>query len=204
MKIYPTQAGFTLLEVLVAVGIAFLIGLGVTTMFVDTFRLNRSISENLDINGEARRAIKIIVAETRTASPSSLGAYPIDQVGTSSLIFYSDIDSDPHKERIRYFLQNTTLKRGVTDPSGSPLVYNTATEKITEMVHDIQNSSTSPLFSYYDDTYTGSESALVAPISVSVVRLVGVNMIVRRDAEASSTSRVYTTQVSLRNLKDNL
>lgn len=197
------NSGFTLIEILIALSIFVLIGLMATKLLFDIFHVNRNVSDSLTQTGEARRAIKTMIAELRTASQSSLGAYALEQTGTSSLIFFSDIDSDSEKERIRYFIQSGTLMRGVTNPTGLPLVYNTASEVRTELVHAIKNSSTTPLFSYYNETYAGTTTPLVAPINISVVRLVKIYMLVN-NSTASSTPDIYTTQVNLRNLKDNL
>ncbi len=204
IKSFYKNSGFTLVEILVVASITVLIGLGATKLLGDIFSVNRSVSDSLTQTGEARRAVKTMVAELRTASPSSVGAYALEQTGTSSLIFYSDIDSDNEKERIRYFIQSSVLMRGVTNATGSPLVYNTANEVRTELVHSVRNSSTTPLFSYYNETYAGTSTPLVAPFNISVVRLVKIYMVVNKSTSTSSTPDIYTTQVNFRNLKDNL
>jgi type II secretory pathway pseudopilin PulG len=199
-----SHAGFTLVELLIVLGILFVVIGGVVTLFVDTFSFNRSVSNNLGVNGEARRTLKVMMQEVRTMSPSSLGAYPLVQAGTSSLIFYSDIGSTTVKERVRYFLQNGALKKGVVQATGTPLVYNLGAESIVELVHVLKNSSTSPIFSYYDDTYAGTTTALVSPFDISTVRLIKVDLHIGLATTSSSTSGIYSTQISLRNLKDNL
>ena len=204
IKSFYKNSGFTLVEILVVASITVLIGLGATKLLGDIFSFNRSVSDSLTQTGEARRAVKTMVAELRTASPSSVGAYALEQTGTSSLIFYSDIDTDNEKERIRYFIQSSVLMRGVTNATGSPLVYNTGNEVRTELVHSIRNSSTTPLFSYYNETYAGTSTPLVAPFNISVVRLVKIYMVVNKSTSTSSTPDIYTTQVNFRNLKDNL
>ena len=198
------NSGFTLVEILVVLSIVVLIGLVVTKLFSDIFSVNRNVSDSFTQTGEARRAIKTMTAELRTASQSSLGAYALEQTGTSSLVFFSDIDSDSDKERIRYFIQSGTLMRGVTNPTGTTLVYNIANEVRTELVHAMKNSSTTPLFSYYNETYAGTTTPLVAPINISVVRLVKIYILVNNSSTTSSTPDIYTTQINLRNLKDNL
>lgn len=196
--------GLTLVEILVVVGILSLLVVVATKLFRDVFQYNRNISAILTNIGEARRALKTMTAESRTASPSSLGAYALEQTATSSFIFYSDIDTDIEKERVRYYLQNGTLMKGVTNATGSPLVYNVGNEVRTELVHTVKNSSTTPLFSYYNEIYAGTTTALVAPFDVSVVRLVKMQILVGSSAVASSTPSIYSTQVTFRNLKDNL
>lgn len=198
------QGGYTVIEILIVAGVGVIICAGLMFLLQDLFRYNRNISSSLGVTGEARRALKTMVAEIRTTSPSSLGAYALSQTATSSFTFYSNVDADTYKERIRYFLQNGTLKRGVIKPSGNPLTYNAGSEVVTELVHFVVNSSTTPIFSYYDASYAGTTTPLVSPFDISLVRLVKVQLLVDKDSSSATTTNFYTTQVSFRNLKDNL
>lgn len=198
-----SKSGFSLIEVLVSMFILMLIGLTVYSFQKDVFSLNRIISGRLTAQDEARRTLKSMSAEIRTASPSSLGAYALSQTATSSFTFYSNIDSDPFKERVRYFVYGTTLKKGVIKPSGSPFTYNPANEIISELVHDVANATTST-FSYYDTNYDGTTQPLAEPIDISSVRLVKIVVVIDRDPQASPGPLMLTTQISMRNLKDNL
>jgi prepilin-type N-terminal cleavage/methylation domain-containing protein len=199
---YNPKSGFTIIEVLVSIFILTLIGLAVSSFFKDIFSFNRIISGSLTAQDEARRALKTMSAEIRTASPSSLGAYPLVQTATSSFAFYSNIDSDSFKERVRYFLEGVTLKKGIIKPSGSPLTYNPANEIITELIHDVANSATST-FNYYDTVYDGTTQPLTEPINISVVRLVKITIVIDKDSTQPPGPMTLTTQINMRNLKDN-
>ena len=198
-----SKSGFSMVEVLVSISILTIVGLAVYSFQKDIFSLNRIISGSLTAQDEARRALKRMSAEIRTASPSSLGAYALLQTATSSFTFYSNIDDDSFKERVRYFIDGTTLKKGVTKPSGSPLIYNPADEVISELVHDMADTATST-FSYYDANYDGTTQPLVEPIEMSTVRLVKITIVIDRDPQTSPGPITLTTQISMRNLKDNL
>lgn len=202
-KHHNGKSGFSVIELLVGVFIMTLMGLAVYTFQKDIFSLNATISLNLTAQDEARRALKVMSAEIRTASPSSLGAYALAQVATSSLTFYSNIDDDPLKERVRYFVAGTTIKKGVIKPSGSPLTYNPANETVTELVHTVSSIATST-FGYYDESYDGTTSALADPVDISVVRLVKITVVIDKDPQAPPAPLTFTTQISMRNLKDNL
>ena len=197
------ESGFSLIEVSVGIFILSLIGLAVYSFQKDIFSLNRIISGSLTAQSEVRRALKSMSAEIRTASPSSLGAYALAQTSDLSFTFYSNIDSDSFKERVRYFLDGTTLKRGVLKPSGAPLTYNPANETISEVVHDVASGAT-PIFSYYDENYDGTTQPLAEPIDISAVRLVKIIIMVDKDSQAPPGPMTLTTQISMRNLKDNL
>lgn len=196
------QTGLTIIEVLVVLFILVLVGTAVVTFQINIFSLNKISSDSLTAEGEARQAFKVITSEIRTMTPSSMGAYAIDQVGTSSITFYSNVDNDSLIEKVRYFLSGNTLKRGVIKPSGNPLTY-TGTESFKEMVHNIANA-TSSIFSYYDANYDGTSAPLSAPVNPISVRLIKVNIIIDHDPVKSPPPFLITTQVSIRNLKDNL
>ncbi len=131
MKDYKSKisTGVSLVEMVVAVAIFGVIAIAVGNFGSSIFTFNSNAGENLSAQSDGRRTLKTIVVELRGTSPSSLGAYPLAQVATSSLIFFSNIDADNLKERVRYFLQGSELKRGIIKPSGNPLTYNLVTSK---------------------------------------------------------------------------
>lgn len=203
MNFFKKQSGFSVIEVLVSIFILTLVGFAVYAFQNDVFSLNRILSDSLTAQDEARRSLKTMSAEIRTTSPSSLGAYALEQTATSSLVFYSNIDGDSFKERVRYFLDGTTLKKGVIKPSGNPLTYNPANEIVAELIHDIANATTS-IFSYYDETYDGTTQPLAEPINKNLVRLVKITIMIDKNPQTPPPPLVLTTQVTMRNLKDNL
>ncbi len=195
--------GFTLVETLVALGIFLVIALLLANFGKSIFFLNGSLQSNLSAQTDAQRIVKAMVFELRSASPSSVGAYPIASVSTSSLTFYSDIDKTTYKEQVRYFLQGSNLIKGVTEPSGSPLTYNLANEKQQTLLHDVISTST-PIFDFYDSNFTGTSSPLSYPVNIPSIRLVKITVTIDRDPNRSPTSISVTSEVTLRNLKDNL
>lgn len=195
--------GFSLVEVLMAVAILTLVGVTIYTFQEDVFSFNRILTNGLTAQDEARRALRIMSAEIRTASPSSIGAYPIAEATNSSFTFYSNIGNDALKERIRYFLDGTVLKRGVIRSTGDPLTYNAASEVLVELVHGITNGVT-PVFTYYDSSYDGTTLPLGTPINIALVRLVKVTLSIDPDLFQPPGATTLTTQISIRNLKDNL
>ncbi len=200
---FKKNNGFTLLEILITM-VIFTAIMGVVTMFArDLFYYNSMFSSGLTSYDEARKVLQPISSEIRSASPSSLGSYPIETAGITAFTFFSDINSDGLKERIRYFLSGTTLMKGVIVPLGSPLQYLSNTEVLTEIVHNVRNGST-PIFTYYDSSYNGSTSPLSQPVSILSVRLVMITLILEGDPNRQPAPITVTTEVSIRNLKDNL
>jgi prepilin-type N-terminal cleavage/methylation domain-containing protein len=196
--------GFTLVEVLVGVAIIAFLTVTATTFQKDIFSLNFSLQSSLTAQLDARHVLKVMVAEMRKTSPSELGAYPIALASSTGITFYSDVDNNGVKDQVRYFLSGKTIRKGVTAPSGSPLTYNLANEKLTTIISDFVASSTLPLFQYYPTTYSGTGAALTVPIDIPSVRLVTINVIIDRDQNKSPIPLIVTSSVTLRNLKDNL
>lgn len=197
------NSGFSLTEMVIVVFVASLIFLAVFQFGDFIFSFNSSAEKNLSAQNSARRVLKVMVRELRSASPSSVGGYPLATVGTSTLVFYSNIDSDQYKERIRYFLDGNELKKGVLKPSGTPLSYNPANEQVYSLVKYI-NNGTDPIFEYYDNTYTGTSTPLLQPVQATRVRLVKIMLKIEKDPNKSMGPLIVETQVFLRNLKDNL
>lgn len=192
--------GFTVIETLFGIAIFVLIVGAITLFSRNIWIYNSFISGELTGVNTARAALKTIVAEIRTASSGSNGAYAVSAASTTSLTFYSDIYDNGLKEKIRYFLNGTNLQKGIIVPTGSPLGY-TGTETITTLVSNVTNASP---FSYYDKNYDGTTAALASPVDVSAVRLVKITITTEADPNKSPGPITVSSQVSLRNLKDNL
>ena len=73
MKHRLRTKGFSLIEILIVLGIVTLL-VGIATLLLgDTFKFNRNISNSLTQNLEARHAIKRMSAEIRKMSPKLIG-----------------------------------------------------------------------------------------------------------------------------------
>ncbi len=202
-KRQKSKNGFTLIEALIAIFILTLIGVVVVAFQRDVISLNSILSGGLTAQDEVRRALKMMTTEIRPLSSSSIGAYPITEAGPTSFVFYSNVDGDSLKERVRYFLDGNILKKGVIKPTGTPLTYNPAHETVSEVVHNVVNGA-APVFSYYDKNYDGSTPALSQPVDIPSVRLVKIAIIIDENPNRAPGPVTLTTQVSMRNLKDNL
>lgn len=201
---YEKTRGFTITEILVVIAILGFITLAVSNYQVKIIEYSTSARDSLQSAQDARSILRVMVQELRSAQPGNNGAYPVIQAATSSITFFTDIDDDGLREQIRYFVSTTTLKKGVIVPSGSPLTYNPAQEKISYLAYNIKNGSSTPMFEYFDNTYAGTSSPLTQPVTVSNVRLVKITLLIDADPNRSPVARSYTSEAMLRNLKDNL
>ena len=194
--------GFTLIEVVVSIGI-FIIIVGAVGLFESNiFSYQRSVSGTFINVEDAEVAIKAFSHDLRMAGGGSDGSYALQIVATDTLEFFADLKGDGLKERVRYSLVGNDLYRSVLTPTGSPLSYS-GMESTSTILADVKNASSNPVFSYFDGTYTGTSTgigeatgALLQPVSPGDVRLIQINLFFN--------SRTYTDDVALRNLKDNL
>jgi type II secretory pathway pseudopilin PulG len=201
---FKINSGFTLVEIMVSFLITLFIAGAALEILKNSINTNNALTINLNSQGEIRNAFKLMSAGIRSASPSSLGAYPIVSAGTSSLSYYSDIDGDSLKEQVRYFLSGDTLKKGIIKPSGNPLTYNQANEKISPLLNNLTNTST-PIFKYYDSSYDGATDSLSYPINITDIRLIKITAMINQNPDKFPAAIMeFITQISIRNLKDNL
>lgn len=199
------MGGFTIVEMIVVLGVLSIVGIVVSDFARNVLLLNSSGQNSLVAQLEGRRVLKTMVAELRTAFPSAFGSYPLESVADDSVVFFANISGNSDTERIRYFYDapSKSIKKGVTSPSGNPPVYNVGNEVVTTLITDIANGPT-PLFEYFDSSYTGTEDPLILPVDISRIRLIRINVLIDRDATHSPALISLTSEVSLRNLKDNL
>jgi prepilin-type N-terminal cleavage/methylation domain-containing protein len=195
--------GFTLIELLVTLAVIGIVVTIVGRFSGDTFYFSNIFSHSLNTSDQARRILRPMADEIRSISPSSAGAYPIEQAASNAFVFFSDIDNDGLKERVRYYVSGTLLKKGIIKPTGNNFIYDPSSEIITDVVEGVQNG-TSPIFEYYDTNYDGTTNPLVQPVIISTIRLVKVTFIIDEDVNRTPGPMTVMTQISMRNLKDNL
>ncbi len=204
------KKGFTLVEMIVVLGILSVIGLLVSEFQAEVFTYNRLLSAGNTGRTEGTKVVKQIAAELRAMSPSSAGGYAIEDVGTSTITFYNDLDDDGVKERIRYYLSGTTLYKGTMKPIINAFGQTLTSEATSTIITNVVNDAVTPIFTYYDTGYNGgqssatSSSALTYPINISNIRLIKISVFSDNNKKEPLAPLQLQTQVSIRNLKDNL
>jgi len=197
------NGGFTLIEVLVALGMFALISVAVSWIVITSLRSNDIIWEQLKTQNDGRAVLEQFVDEVRRAEESSVGGYPIADATSSTVTFFANIDEDIGRERVRIFLDGTDVKKGVIQPSGNPLGYD-AEEAIVTIATDVVNGLKGvPLFVYYDETYPVTSTPLTVPDQLTDIRAVHVQLELEKDPTATPVPLHVETVVSIRNLKSN-
>lgn len=190
--------GFTLIETVVVIGLAFGVTVTLAGLLVFFYRTNASILEQAGAITSARRGIESAMRDVREATYAENGAYPIEAIGEDSLTFYADVDVDNSVERIRYTLEESILYRNVVEASGDPLAYS-GVGATTTISTDVRNDQFDrPVFQYF-----GSLGQEVAATSSPLdVRFVTAEIVVNINPDRAPTEFTLTSSATLRNVRD--
>jgi prepilin-type N-terminal cleavage/methylation domain-containing protein len=199
-----SQAGFTLVEIVVAVSLFALVGVLIVTLMSNILTGSNKQGILLADTDQARKVSYGFTSEVRDAQTSNTGGYPLEKATATEVIFYSNIDKDASVERVRYYLLNGNLYKGLVEPTGSPLAYVIANEAVSLVQRNVVNT-TAPVFTFYNGNYNGSGTALTAPVNVTLVKYMQINLQIANKSGLSTTN-FYTVSAggSIRNLKTNL
>lgn len=195
-------SGVSLIELIVVIGIAALLGGVVLTLNYDQLRFFHLAQARSEIENSTRLALGRTVKTIRDAQPTANGGYPIVTAGTQTLTFYANVDADADIEEVRFFLNGTLLQRGVIQPVGLPATYPAGNEVVTTITTNVQNGA-APVFEYFDKNYLGSGAPLAQPVTLADLRLVRLTLVVDATPTQPPPASTLTTYVQLRNLKDN-
>lgn len=196
------KSGFTLTEVIIVIGLLSLFLIAILTFGRDIFVFNDRYQLSFAADSNAKSALKKLTAELRAAESSAMGSFLIESVASTSLVFFSDPDDDGVRERLRYFIEDRSLKRGLTEPSGNPVTYRDSDEKIQTLIADLLTASST--FLYFDNSYDGSASStpLVEPIDLQDIRMARFVFVIQSPSRRAAPY-VVQSEVMIRNLKDN-
>lgn len=196
------RRGFTLVEVLVVIAVNTLILLGLVGI-VQSFYANNSYTfAQANEVDSARRGIQAWERDFREATTAEDGTFPIEAAATSSMVFYTDLETVAGIERIEYRLATSTLEKRVYYPQGFPPAYPGTPDEVEVVSYAVQNRSLGlPLFTYYDTT-----GAVITNPSVRIgdIRYVSVELEVNVDPLFAPSGTRLQNSVAPRNLKDNL
>lgn len=190
------NGGFTLVEMEVAIAVFSLIMVAISSFILYIYKTQRYSVGQLESINAARRAMEIVTEEIRNARQAETGAFAINTAESQSFVFYSDIDGDNLTEKIRYFLDNGELKKGVTEPNY------TGVETISVIASYVVNNS-DPIFAYYDENFTGSEVSLTTPADVTQVKIVKIILKIDKEVNINPPVLSIETSAHIRNLKEN-
>ena len=199
---FRNSAGITIIEIMVVLFISSIV-IGALVRFISIAHPVSKITLLQQRSTEtARLQLKRISKALREAQNSDTGAYPLVEMSSQRIIFYSDIDQDATTERIRYELSGTNLIRGLTEPTGNPLIYDMNNEESTVIASTIVNGI-DDIFTYYTGDYPEDQTALT-PVDLTEVKYIQFKLLIDADVDNDPAPIEVVSQVQLRNLKTNL
>lgn len=204
-KIMPHKSnqvsGFTLMEVILAMAIIaiFVAGLASFDRLLSDSQTLLSLS-SLSFN-EANIGVDAMVRELRGADYADTGSYPLEQVDDQEITFYSNIDGDEEIERVRYFLDNGQMNRGVVNPVGEPPIYDGSSEQVNLVIDYIQNQS-DPIFYYYNQDWPADTVNNPLPLAsrLSNAKLIKVSLTVNPKPSRPESQFSVSSFAQIRNL----
>lgn len=195
-----SKSGFSTFEIIIAIGLSAIIVLAVGKFSDAITSMGVLINNELRADQDLELSFRVIRTELRSMGPSEAGAYPLEVVSTSTIIFYSDIDSDGLTEKVKYKFGTSTFEKGVIEPTINPVTYPTSTENIILVAPSIISASSS--FLYYGEGYTGSEAPLSSPIQISSVRIIGVRLVAEVSTSTAPRPIGLEDIITIRNLRN--
>ncbi len=197
----------TLIETLVAIGVALIAMEGFTFLFLKTWDTNKFVLEEGLASAAASRATNKIVIQLRAVQQADNGDYPIESADDFDLVFYCDVDDDGVVEKVHYFLDqaNDQLKMGVSNPLATdPITYPSSDSTVTVVTNYVVNDTDNPIFYYYNDDYPGDtvNNPLSTPTNVGDIQMVQVHLYVNINPVHAPDNINIESFVDLRNLHD--
>jgi len=198
----PEQSGMTLLEMMIAISIYTVLMLAITTSITTLYQYNAYALEQSQEVDNARRGVTQWNRDVKEMTTGEDGNWPISVITEHRLGYYSDTDQDDSVEYVEYVLVDTTLRKFIYNPIGSPATYNKTTPDSVEVLSEhVQNigQATSTFF-YFDNA--GNQLTSASPIIN--VRYIQMQLIVNIDPVRNPGEFMLRSSLAPRNLKDNL
>jgi len=197
--------GFTLVEMLVALFIFSMIIVAVSLFAVYYFRNSSFSIEQTQQISKVQSAHTRMIKEIREARIGDDGSWPLLICNDNDITFYADATNDGRADKIRYFLDGATLKRGLIEPTVVPVSYPADTEKVIIIAENVV-SGIEPIFEYYngdwpDDTVN---NPLISAERIRNTKHIKVNLSISLTDDFAADPFVLKSGVTIRSLKTNL
>ena len=200
MNVCYSKRGFTLIEMMVVIAVTVLVMGALSMLIVYFYKTNAFTLQQSIASEQGRRGVEDAMRYLREASYGSDGSYPIGSAGTSTIIFYANVNSSPEIERVTYELVGGTLYRAVAEPAGSPPTYAGAVSATSTIATSVVNGTSTPVFTFYDAN--GAE--LAPPINVSKIASVETTLQIDVNVNRAPVTYTISAGATLRNLKAQL
>jgi type II secretory pathway pseudopilin PulG len=195
--------GFTLIEILIGMAIAIsVIGL-IVVLQVHLSKDQLFLLKKHLANQGANDSIMQLKKELRNVQTGENGDFPLFNAQNYEIGFFSDINDDGRSDKLRYFLDQNSLKKGIIHPdeNNNYPVENENIKVITDNIKNIEE----PIFTYYNADWPTDQknNPLPSPALLDEVKLIEVYLRVNTE-DTPETDYVSKISVQPRILKDNL
>jgi len=194
LSAFNQKKGFSLVELVVVIGLVSILSLVVMTMLTRGFSAYRIKKQSVELEEKAAAVMREFEQTTRAATE-------IETATDNTIAFYRFYDlTSPSPDRVRYFMENTTFKVGITHPYGvePDITYPAENETIEMIIENVTNPEL--IFTFYDSA--GAEIETITDISS--VKMIGLTISLDKDPNNPPNPITETTKVMLRNMKNNL
>ena len=143
-------------------------------------------------------------------APEGMDFQAIEEANAQLIIFYADVTEEPvdnRQEKVQYLLKDGQILRGIAYWNSQTQSYNPLPDLnhyvpgmtgANVIAQYIVNGST-PVFYYYDQDYTGSQSPMDYPINIGAVKIVRVHLEIDPNPGRPPEPYVQDTTIELRN-----
>jgi|WetSurMetagenome_2_1015567.scaffolds.fasta_scaffold34432_2 prepilin-type N-terminal cleavage/methylation domain-containing protein len=201
------QAGFTIVELLVVMIVTSIVSVGILMVFTSLSGVFYSQGTRIQNQDDARMALNQIVRFLRmaTSSADNMTSHSdaIASASTQNIEFFCDVDGDGLSEKVRYYLDGTTLRMQTaepvwvtgTNPHYEYPAYNTNGIVVQEA---IRNGAT-PVFTY--NHYNPSILEPFTPVNATdreAIATIKVSLVVNEKPELAKSAVRLETDVQIR------
>jgi len=171
----------------------------ISSFGLDVSRFGTDLNSRLEGERELESTLRTMLTEVRSMGPGENGSYPIATATETEFSFFSDIDSDGDFEQVRYFLEGTTLRKGVINPTDDePPAYPPGNEIVTDAARFLVPG---PVFSYFAEGYASQTGPLAFPVAVNAIRMISVTGTTDIDPLQPPLPATLSTYITIRNLR---
>jgi prepilin-type N-terminal cleavage/methylation domain-containing protein len=197
--------GFTLVEIIVTIAITTLLIFLFSALLIKAFKDPNQQMKAMENIYKARSVVSEFSNEMRNCVYGQDGSYPISKATNNEIIFFSNYKAgEGNVKRIRYYINNTILYKGIVFASGNPFTYNLASEVVTPVANSVTNGL-QPVFYYYDGNYDGTGQHLQQPVNINNIRYINISLnVLKETTEGSQSEFSIIGGSTIRPLKDNL
>ena len=194
------RKAFSLIELLVSIGIFLLAIAGITYLVFIAYNYYRFIFNQAEILGTIEKSVNLMSKEMREMRQADSGAFSIGQAQDDTIVFYSNVDNDPDVERIRYFTSSKCLKREVVKPTGDPPQYLDTGEQTSNITCNVDNYPSEPIFTYYNG-YPSESTLMETPAEPNQVKIIKLYLrIASSGKDPVPTSKIISLYTTPRNI----